>query len=159
MQSARCDFTMCGSYVWHCEICFWQYSNLLPCVVGYLCACHYHSYMLKKLKSLLSVFGASGYRYSFTLFSFDKVNGVEDAFPDEGAVFLFARRAFDLLRMRFTYELIYCGATKDLSALSVGKLSKHVPALVGADCIGVIYKSDSRERSRVVADIVRRNFT
>ncbi len=115
--------------------------------------------MLKKLKSLLSVFGASGYRYSFTLFSFDKVNGVEDAFPDEGAVFLFARRAFDLLRMRFTYEPIYCGATKNLSALSVGKLSKHVPALVEANCIGVIYEGDSRERSRVVADIVGRNFT
>lgn len=115
--------------------------------------------MLKKLKSLLSVFGASGYRYSFALFSFDKVNGVEDAFPDEGAVFLFARRAFDLLRMRFTYELIYCGATKDLSALSVSKLSNHEPALVGANCIGVIYESDSRERNRVVADIVRRNFT
>ena len=113
--------------------------------------------MLKKLKSLLSVFGASGFRYSFSLFLFDKVNGVEDAFPDEGAVFLFARRTFDFLRMRFTYEPIYCGATKNLSALSVGKLAKHVPALVGANCIGVIYEGDARESGRVVGDIVRRN--
>lgn len=116
------------------------------------------NHMLKKLKSLLSVFGASGYRYSFVLFLFDKVNGVEDAFPDEGAVFLFARRAFDFLRMRFVYEPIYCGATKNLSQLSVGKLSNHVPALVGANCIGVIYEADAHERSRVVADIGHRNF-
>lgn len=115
------------------------------------------NHMLKKLKSFLSVFGASGFRYSFSLFLFDKVNGVEDAFPDEGAVFLFARRAFDFLRMRFTYEPIYCGATKDLSALSVGKLAGHVPALVTANCIGIIYEADARERSRVVGDIVRRN--
>ena len=116
-----------------------------------------HNHMLKKIKSLLSVFGASGFRYSFSLFLFDKVNGVEDAFPDEGAVFLFARRTFDFLRMRFVYEPIYCGATKDLSALSVGKLSKHVPTLVAANCIGVIYEADVRERNRVVGDIVRRN--
>ena len=113
--------------------------------------------MIKKLKSLLSVFGASGFRYSFSLFSFDNVNGVEDAFPDEGAVFLFARRAFDFLRMRFAYEPIYCGATKNLSALSVGKLAGRVPALVRANCIGVIYETDARERSRVVGDIMRRN--
>lgn len=118
-----------------------------------------HNHMLKKLKSLLSVFGASGFRYSFSLFLFDKVNGVEDAFPDEGAVFLFARRTFDFLRMRFAYEPIYCGGTKDLSALSVGKLSKHVPTLVAANCIGVIYEADVRKRNRVVGDIVRRkNF-
>lgn len=114
--------------------------------------------MMKKLKSLLSVFGASGYRYNFTLFSFDNINGVEDAFPDEGAIFLFLRRSFDFLRLRFTYEPIYCGATKNLSALSAGKLSKHTPAIVNANCIGVIYDSDSRERNRMVADIVRRNL-
>lgn len=115
--------------------------------------------MIKKLKYLLSVFGASGYRYSFTLFFFDRINGVEDAFPDEGAVYLFARRVFDFLRMRFTYEPIYCGATKDLSALSVGKLSKHSPAIMNANCVGIVYEADSRARNKAVADIVRRNFT
>lgn len=115
--------------------------------------------MIKKLKSLLSVFGASGYRYNFTLFLFDKINGVEDAFPDEGAVFLFARRAFDFLRLRFVFEPIYCGATKNLSALSVGKLSKHSPAIMNANCVGIVYEADSHKRSKVVSDIVRRNFT
>lgn len=115
--------------------------------------------MVKKLKSLLSVFGASGYRYCFTLFSFDKINGVEDAFPDEGAVYLFARKAFDMLRLRYSYRPIYCGAARNLSALSAGKLHKHAPEIMGANCVGILYESDSHERNRVVEDIVRKNFT
>lgn len=114
--------------------------------------------MIKKLKSLLSLFGASGYRYNFTLFSFDNIHGVQDAFPDEPAVFVFARRAYDMLRMRFTYRLIHCGATRNLSALSAGELSARFPSLVEADCVGVLYEGDAQQRRRVVDDIMRRNF-
>lgn len=114
--------------------------------------------MVRKLKSLLSLFGGSGYRYKFTLFAFDKIHGVEDAFPDEGAVFLFARRFFNALRLRFDYKLLYCGETRDLSALSMGKLSGKFPLLLDANCVGVLYEGDAAVRARVARDINSRNF-
>ncbi len=114
---------------------------------------------MKKIKSLLSLFGASGYRYKFSLFMFDKVHGVEDAFPDEGAVFVFLRRVYDILHLRFSYKLIHCGATKDLSALSVARLSKRFPSLLSSNCLGVLYEKVPKERSCIVSDIIRRNFT
>jgi hypothetical protein len=114
--------------------------------------------MVKKLKSLLSVFGASGKRYKFSLFSFDKISGIEDAFPDEGAVFLFARRAYDVLRFRFVYKLLHCGETRDLSVLSAGRLSHAIPSLLAADCVAVLFEKDASVRSGVVKDILKRNF-
>jgi hypothetical protein len=114
--------------------------------------------MVERLKSLLSLFGASGYRYKFSLFVFDNIHGVEDAFPDEGAVFLFARRFFNALRLCFDYKLLYCGATRDLSALSVGNLAGKNPSLRDANCIGVLYEADADVRARVLADVSKRNF-
>lgn len=115
--------------------------------------------MVKKLKSLLSVFGASGYRYKFLLFKFNNILGVEDAFPDEGAVFIFLRRVYNVLRLRYNYELVHCGETRDLSSLSAGRLSRTFPALLCANCIAVLYESDAAVRNRVVKDIRNRNFT
>ncbi len=115
--------------------------------------------MVKKLKPLLSVFGASGHRYKFYLFKFDNIFGVEDAFPDEGAVFIFLRRVYNALRFGFSYEPLHCGEAHDLSSLSAGKLSKMFPALVRANCIAVLYEGDAALRNRVVKDIKKRNFT
>lgn len=115
--------------------------------------------MVKRLKPLLSLFGASGYRYKFLLFKFDNIFGVEDAFPDEGAVFIFLRRACNVLWFGFTHDLLHCGETRDLSGLSAGKLSRVFPALLRANCIAVLYEKDPAVRSRVVKDIVSRNFT
>ena len=115
--------------------------------------------MVNKLKSLFSVFGASGYRYKFVPFTFDMFFGVEDALPAEGAVFLFLRRAYDRLRRCFKYELLHCGHTGDLSALSVGELSVKYPALCNANCVAVLYEGDAAMRNKVTEDIICRNFT
>ena len=115
--------------------------------------------MVKRLKPLLSRFGASGYRYKFLLFKFDNIFGVEDAFPDEGAVFIFLRRTCNVLRLGFTHELLHCGETRDLSGLSVGRMSKVFPVLLRANCIAVLYEKDPAVRNRVAKDIISRNFT
>lgn len=110
------------------------------------------------MSTLLSVFGGSGYRYKFSLFTFDNIHGVEDAFPAEGAVFLFVRRFFNALRQRFDYELLHCDATDDLSALSVGGMAKRIAPLLKANCVGVLCESAPDVREAVVKDVVQRNF-
>ena len=114
--------------------------------------------MVYKLKSLFSVFGASGYRYKFIPYIFGVVLGVEDALPAEGAVFIFLRRAYDRLLRRFKYELLYCGQTDNLSDLSVGELSGKYPALCNANCVAVLYEGDAAVRNKVTEDIICRNF-
>ncbi len=85
---------------------------------------------------MLSLFGGSGYRYNFSLFTFDKVHGVEGALPQQPAVFVFARRGYDRRRNRFTFDPICCSATTNLAGVAVSELAKSVPALVDANCVG-----------------------
>lgn len=113
--------------------------------------------MVKNLESFFSVFGASGYRYYFSLFSFDNIYGIEGAFPCDGAVYLLIRKVYDFMRLRFSYNLLHCAATGDLSSLSIGNLSKRIPKLLDANCIGVLYEKDAARREAIVTDILRRN--
>ena len=114
--------------------------------------------MVKKLKTILSLFGGSGYRFNFSLFTFDKIHGIEGALPSQPAVFVLARRGYDKRRARFTFAPICCRATDDLSSVSVGELAKSVPALLTANCIGVAFVSGENARRSMVDDITSRNF-
>lgn len=114
--------------------------------------------MVKKLKTILSLFGGSGYRYNFSLFTFDKVHGVEGALPQQPAVFVFARRGYDRRRNRFTFDPICCSATPNLAGVAVSELAKSVPALVTANCVGVAFVSAEDARCTMVDDIASRIF-
>ena len=114
--------------------------------------------MVKKLKTMLSLFGGSGYRYNFSLFTFDKVHGVEGALPQQPAVFVFARRGYDRRRSRFTFDPICCSATPNLAGVAVCELARSVPALVDANCVGVAFVSSEDARCTMVDDIASRIF-
>ena len=117
-----------------------------------------YSIMVKKLKTILSLFGGSGYRYNFTLFTFDRVHGVEGALPQQPAVIVFARRGYDRCRDRFTFEPICCSATPNLAGVAVSELAKSVPALVDANCVGVAFVPSEADRCSMVDDIAGRIF-
>lgn len=110
--------------------------------------------MVKKLKTMLSLFGGSGYRYNFSLFTFDKVHGVEGALPQQPAVFVFARRGYD----RLTFDPICCSATPNIAGVAVGELARSVPALVDANCVGVAFVPGEDARCTMVDDIASRIF-
>ena len=117
-----------------------------------------HVVMIKKKSVLLSLFGASGYRYKLSQYVFDKVWGVEGALPAVGGVFVFMKRLFNKRCGCFVYEFCHAGEAPDLSALSVGELAKEHKALLAASCVGVLPVPDVTERARIASDIIRRNL-
>lgn len=118
-----------------------------------------HAVMIKKKSVLLSLFGASGYRYKLSQYVFGKVWGVEGVLPAVGGVYVFMKRLFSKRRGCFVYEFCHAGEAPDLSALSVDKLAKDNKSLLAASCVGVLPVSDAAERSRITSDIIRRYFT
>lgn len=114
--------------------------------------------MVKKMSVLLSVFGASGYRYKFSLYTFDKVWGVEGSLPACGGVFLFLHRSFYKKRATFSYKSLYCNATDNLSEVSVGTLAHKMDILRSANCVAVLLIDAEAERNSVARDIIRRNI-
>lgn len=69
--------------------------------------------MVTDLKVTMTLQGASGKSYLFTLFEYSSFNQLHDAFRPLQALYVFSKRYFS--EGAFTHSLIYLGQTNDLS--------------------------------------------